>query len=158
MCFNRTRRRIRLHGLVPFPPLSFKLPCVFFQGLAASLCSSLKSRMKRTSCYEPNSELNSSYGYRNRRASISIEVFGHESVSHCFGSAQLPKCPILLHSGKSLYWACVFIMPPSFTLGMVTIALVRNDGQHPWHKASGMLGQSGFALLKRRSTQNLLRL
>ncbi len=29
----------------------------WIEGLAASLCSSLKSRMKRTSCYEPNSEL-----------------------------------------------------------------------------------------------------
>ena len=73
------------------------------------------------------------------------------------GSAQLPKCPILLHSGKAPYWDCVFTMPPSFTRGMVTISLVRNGGQHPWHKASGMLGQSGFALLKHRSTPNLLR-
>ena len=118
------------------------------ESFGASLCSSLNSRMKLTSCHDPD---RNSF-YRMDTATV-VQV----SRSKYLGMNQFCIVLVVPNSvafrqgavlGLCLYNASEFYSGDGYHLS-------RNGGQHPWHEASGMSGKAASRFSSTRSTPNL---
>ena len=120
------------------------------EGLAASRCSSLNSRMKLTSCHDPD---RNSFYRMDTATVVQVSRSKYLSMNQFCIVLVVPNSVAFRQGavlGLCLYNASEFYSGDGYHLS-------RNGGQHPWHEASGMSAKAASRFSSTRSTPNLLR-